>query len=212
MTDNASYYVLKIPSIRCLSGIQNSGACAVPQYLEGELNLAMASSSFVVLIYSVVGSYSFDGYALCSGAVGHTPGVAVNYHEYPTNSRLVAAPIQFVRRGVVPFSQVSHIRDDQGLQGRSVSSAKEGMRLGLSAARALCRAIDKRAYRDDPIHYKDSVYQQRVLHASGFPTCLLPPRPETDFICMSYSEYVDWFNGKGPNALVPSASQTLGYK
>lgn len=199
-----SYYVLKIPSNRALSSIQTNSVCAISSSLEQELNLAFAQSSFVILVFSVVGSFSFDGYAIMTGLTEPLRDRYSKFSDYHSSSRLSSIPVHFVRRGLVQFNQVVHIRDDQGLRGRPISSAKDGVRLGTSAARALCRGIDKRSYREDPIHYKDSIYHPRILHESKIPTRTILPKSDTNLLDVSYAEYVNWFNDRSVEEPVPS--------
>ena len=100
--------------------------------------------------------------------------------------------MRIIRRGVVTFDQVSHIRDNSGLQGRPVSSAKDGNLLGIAAGRALCRSIDKRAFKDDPIHYADGKYAPRTIPDSQSVSHIRPGKIEDSFLSMDYSHYVSW--------------------
>ena len=196
VTDNVSYYVLKVPSIRHLSNIQNRGICGISHYLEMELNSSFAKSSFVVLIFSVIGTHTFDGYAIMSAPIGDVPGKQFNPSDYASNINVRPVKVHFIRRSIIPFQQVSHIRDDKGLQGRPVSSAKDGMKLGAPAGRTLCRAIDKRAYKDDPIHYHDVRYDPRVLPDSTGISTMNVSKDLRSFSTMTYQEYVEWYNSK----------------
>jgi hypothetical protein len=173
--------------------------------LETEINCSLSVTSFVVLIFSVIGTHTFDGYATVTGAVGEVADVPFNPADYPSNISFRPVKVQFIRRGVIPFQQVGHIRDDKGLQGRSVSTAKDGMKLGIAAGRALCRAIDKRAYKDDPIHYHDGRYNPRVLPGSTGVSNMTVQKELRFFSTMSYGEYVDWYrNHRQETDQVPS--------
>lgn len=165
----------------------------VPKISESDINAALAVSNHVVLILSVVGTHTFDGYGLLEGPVGSDASSNPLPPSYPPNPRVIPARLNVVRRGVIPFQQVSHIRDDDGLQGRPVSSAKDGSRLGISAGRALCRAIDKRAFKDDPVHYSDNRYAPNVLNDMWNVTGLKCGSHDLSFLDMSFSEYQAWF-------------------
>ena len=173
--------------------------------------MAFAKSSFVILILSVVGSHTFDGYAVVRSAVGDpsiprfdATGYAAGVHPAPVR-------VQFVRRAVISFDQVSHIRDVSGLQGRSVSSAKDGNQLSIAAGRTLCRAIDKRAFKDDPIHYSDSKYIPRVCPDTQ-PVSVPRATPEQQqFLSMDYQAYVDWYSStRGESDPAPTSQYLLG--
>ena len=209
--DCTSYFVFKVQSVRDLSTIQNTGIFHVPAHMKIELNTSLASSSFVVFIFSVVGTYTFDGYGLFIGTVDNKRDS--NTGGYAASSRFVTVCVQFIRRGLVPFSQVAHIRDQQVLQGRPISTAKDGMRVGISAARALCRGVDKIAYREDPIHYRDMKYTPRIMHSSKVPTQSTLSKQETDFLTMSHSEYLTYISNRtDASDLVPSLARATFYK
>lgn len=167
----------------------------------------------MVLILSVIGTHTFDGYALLEAAVGSTGGQQYASQGYPPNMKMKPARMHLVRRGVIPFQQVAHIRDSTGLQGRPVSSAKDGMRLGLPAGRALCRAIDKRAFKDDPVHYSDSRYLPNVLpDSSGISTLRCKPS-DLELLHMSYDAYRDWYgSSRASDSAAPSLSQIFTRK
>lgn len=185
---------MKIPSLRILSSIQSSGICGIPQYYEKDINVALATSSFVVLIFSVVGTHTFDGYAVVQSAVGETSGSGFSATGYAPGLNPRPTKVQFIRRGVIPFDQIAHIRDNAGLQGRPVASAKDGMLLGIAAGRAICRLIDKRAFKDDPIHYSDAKYVPRLLPDSQPVSVLRVKREEAAFLTMSYDDYRQWYD------------------
>ena len=193
ITENVAYYVVKIPSVRHLSTFQNKGVAAVSAYSELELNMAFAQSSFVILIFSVIGTHTFDGYGMMTGAVGDVTDIGSHQADYPSHSNTRPLRVRFIRRGTIPFAQVGHIRDDLGLHGRSVSSAKDGARLGVPAGRALCRSIDKRAYKDDAVLYRDERYVPRVLSDSLVPAGLNVRKEDKAFASMTYAEYAAWY-------------------
>ena len=208
VTENVTYYVFKVPSIRHLSNIQNRGVTGVSSYSEMELNMALAKSSHVVLIFSVIGTHTFDGYALMTWMVGDASGVDFNYRDYPPQVNIRPLKVQLVRRGTIPFAQVSHIRDDMGLQGRPVSSAKDGIQLGVAAGRTLCRGIDKKAFKEDPVHYHDLRYDPKVLPETSTKSNMRVPADQLAFASMGYTDYVEWFN-RNPCQAAPSLSNIL---
>ena len=193
MSENVAYYVIKLPSVRFLSNIQNRNICGISPFLEIELNAAYAQSSFVVIIFSIMGTNTFDGYCIMRGVVGDSGGNQFNTSDYPPGSNMRPLCVQLIRRGTIGFNQVGHIRDDIGLQGRSVSTARDGVRLGPPSGRVLCRSIDKRAYKDDPIHYKDDKYVPRVISDSAYPSVMRCSKQETDFLIMDYEQYKQWY-------------------
>jgi hypothetical protein len=188
-----SYFVIKLPSVKHLSTIQASGVCGISQYCEKALNIALATSSFVVLIFSVIGTHTFDGYALLNRPVGDGDSSAFNPSGYAPGLNPRPAKVQFIRRGLIPFEQVAHIRDNTGLQGRPVSSARDGVLLGTAAGRTLCRAIDKRAFKDDPVHYSDTRYSPRVMTGSKSMSVQRIKKEEASFVSMTYDEYRTWY-------------------
>jgi hypothetical protein len=184
VADAVAYFTLRLQSIRALSVIQSSGSMDVPGHILQELKLAYTRSSFVVLIFFIPSSQSFEGYSLVEGfESGANP-----------NKFSITFQVSLVRRAQILFNQVSHIRDDFGLGGRPVSAARDGSKLGVPAGRVLCRSIDKRAYNNDPVHYKDKVYMPRIITETVFPNPLRPSNSETEFLKMDYEEYLQAFS------------------
>jgi hypothetical protein len=179
--------------LRILSSIQTTGICGVPQYSEKDFNIAVATSSFVVLIFSVVGTHTIDGYAIVQSAIGEAQVTDFTGTGYAPGLNPRPTKVRFIRRGVIPFDQISHIRDNVGLQGRPVASAKDGMLLGSAAGRAICRLIDKRAFKDDPIHYSDAKYVPRLLPDTQPVSVLRVKRDEAAFLGMTYDQYRQWY-------------------
>ena len=198
--------MIKVPTSKHLKFIQDRGLCCVSRNSETELNVAFASSSQVVLIYSVMGSHTFDGYALLSNAVGVIGETPFSPSDYSSSLHQRPVLVKFVRRASIPFSQIAHIRDNAGLGGRPVASAKDGARLGISAGRTLCRSIDKRAYKDDPVYYVDSRFQVNSFPDSIGINTLRATQAETAFLTMSYQEYLDWYKTKRPEEVSPILS------
>lgn len=155
--------------------------------------MAFASSTFVVLIFSVIGTHTFDGYGMLISAVGDTSITGFVSSGYAQGVNPRPARVHVVRRAVISFDQVSHIRDNSGLQGKPVSSAKDGNMLGLAAGRTLCRSIDKRAFKDDPIHYSDVKYVSRLVPDTQPVSLISSTKDEERFMSMDYAEYVSWY-------------------
>lgn len=141
----------------------------------------------------MVRTHTFDGYAIVQTAIGNAQVTDFTGTGYAPGLNPRPTKVQFIRRGVIPFDQISHIRDNVGLQGRPVASAKDGMILGSAAGRAICRLIDKRAFKDDPIHYSDTKYVPRLLPDIQPVTVLRVKREEAGFLSMNYAEYRQWY-------------------
>jgi len=139
---------------------------------------------------------SFDAYALVGGVETQLASSEVK--------------VQLIRRAHIPFGQVSHIRDDMGLNGRPVSMARDGSRLGIPAGRVLCRAIDKRAFSNDPVHYKDQVYHPRLITATAYPSTIRPSKADSDFLVMDYKQYLEEFSKRrDKDETVPTIDQIV---
>lgn len=198
MTDYVAYFVIKVPTPRHMKFIQERGICCVSSSSEMDLNVALACSSHVIFIFSIMGSHSFDGYGIMQGCVGEVGQPGFNPSDYYSPLHVRPVLVQLIRKGAVHFSQVGHIRDNTGLGGKGVSTAKDGVRLGIAAGRTLCRSIDKRAFKDDPVHYKDFRVTPDIFpDSAGIQACAVR-KPELGFLHMEYEQYLDWYNGRGP--------------
>lgn len=186
-----AYFIIKVPTAKVFVEIQNRGVFSISSTVGLELKLAMAQCSFVVMIFSIAGTYGFEAYGTCTG-----------FQQIKSNPS--TARVCIIRRGFVSFDEVVHVRDEQGLQGKPVSFARDGVRLGIAAGRALCRCIDKRAYRADMIHYRDASYVPRVVNASKSTSLGLVSRLETDILQMNYSDYSNFFHATNDVEQVPS--------
>ncbi len=189
----------KLSTAKQLSSLQMSELIDFPPHLETLLNSAYSQSSFVVFVFSITISNSFDGYAVMKG-----PANQRGRHVDGRNATSCA--VEVVRRANVPFADVSYIRDDIGLHGRPITTANSGSVLGPVAGRALCRLIDKRAYRDDPFHYKDTKQVKRVLNVDQnmLSSTIIPSLHETSFLSINYSAYCEWYDNHEPSESVPS--------
>jgi hypothetical protein len=193
VSEGVSYFVVKLSSLKHLSSVQNSGICGLSSYCARDLNMAFAKSTFVVLIFSVIGTFTFDGYAILRSEVGDLSISNFDASGYAPGVKPLPARVQFVRRAVITFDQVSHIRDATGLQGRPVSSAKDGNLLSMAAGRTLCRSIDKRAFKDDPIHYTDDKYITRICPETQSVSAPRPTPEQQIFLSMDYDAYKEWY-------------------
>lgn len=191
--------MLKLANVKQLSDIQTTEIVDIPHYIELLLNSAYSESAFVVFIFSVAPRNSFDGYAIMKGAVQ-------NKGRFSEGRSTLSCGVEVVRRATVAFNEVSYIRDDLGLHGRPITTANSGSVLGLVAARALCRLIDRRAYRDDPFHYRDTRLTRRVQSSEQHTVSatIIPPSQETALLQMDYAAYREWFAANGHTQSVPS--------
>jgi hypothetical protein len=187
-----------------VSSAQTTRRLAIPQYLEHQFNLAYAQSAFVVFVFSVPSSGGFDGYALLAPGPTSVP-------RREDGRLIVEMNVEVVRRSLVMFDEVKHIRDPVGLHGGSIVTAKDGNLLGIAAGRALCRLIDKSAYRDDPFHYKDDRRVGRIVSAksNSTPSTIVPPVSETDILTMDYVAYKEWYDSQEASILVPTLGNIL---
>jgi hypothetical protein len=128
---------------------------------------------------------SFEGYALLERFVFHTSII---------KGGVVPVRASLIRRASVQYSEVSHIRDDYGLQGRPISSVRDGSRLGIHAGRVLCRFIDKKAFNDDPVHYRDQPNLGINIIPGIHPSIHPPNKLDTDFIDMTFPQYLEGFH------------------
>ena len=191
-----AYFTLKLQSKKVFSRLLNDNQLVVPSHVFDEIRVAHAAAAAVVFILFDHSSQTFEGYALLRSVLSesetHTPRV----------SQVEAVA---VRRATVQFAQVAHVRDEIGLRGRSISTVRDGSRLGVPAARTVCRIIDKKAYNDDPIHYKDPPGIQVTLLSGIHPNVHVPPRSETDLLRMNFQEYLEAFSQRrAANESVPS--------
>ena len=184
--------------------IQDRGICCVSYNSELDLNIALGCSSSVILIFSIMGSHTFDGYGVMRSSVGAIEDFSFIPGEYPGNLHVRPTLVQFLRKGTVPFSQIGHIRDDSGLGGRPVSTAKDGCKLGIAAGRTLCRSIDKRAYKDDPVHYTESRINPQIFPEAFTQHPSRPKDTELEFLNIDFDQYIERYQARTPDDIFPS--------
>ena len=196
VTESVAYFTLKLHSKRVFVSLTNEGELLVPSQVFADLQVAHASCPAVILVFFDHPSQSFEGYALLRELPNYMSGI---------NSGPIPVEATLVRRASVKFSQVVHIRDDQGLRGRPLSAVRDGSRLGISAGRVLCRSIDKKAYHDDPVHYRDVSNFTRNVIPGQQPKVPIPNRADTDILNMNFMEYLeDFARRKTGDESVPS--------
>lgn len=168
----------------------------VPYHLFGEIQLAHATMAMVVVILFDSSSHEFEGYAIIDRVPSQSSTI---------KGGLLLVQASLIRRATVQYAQVSHIRDEYGLQGRPISSVRDGSRLGVPAGRVLCRFIDKKAFNDDPVHYRDQPNIRNNVIGGIHPNIYPPKRIETDVINMTFSEYLgDFYRRRKDGEPVPS--------
>ncbi len=213
VVDTVSYFVIRLPSRRHLALVQSSGLCGIPTQRVKDFNVAFATSSFVIIILSIMDgrSQTFEAYALMLSAVGDPTLASFDPVGYAFGVNPKPVRVDVIRRGLLSPHDVSYIRDNTGLNGRSVSFALDGQLLGIAAGRTLCRLIDKRAFNNDPTHYKDEKYQARTCSESQ-PVSVIRSTPDQAqfFLSLNYQEYCYWFANASDGHLRPAIENIVG--
>jgi hypothetical protein len=194
--ESVAYFALRMHSKRVFVSLSNDKQLSIPNHVFPDVKLAHATSSAVVIVLFDQASQSFEGYAIVE-----------SFKPFPPDMPTGVVPVQatLLRRACVKFSQVMHIRDDQGLRGRPLSAVRDGSRLGISAGRVLCRLLDKKAYSEDSVHYRDIVDFTPNLVTGVTPSVRIPPGPETDLLTMDFSQYLEEFaRRRSTGEMVPS--------
>lgn len=203
VTDSVAYFALKIHSKKVFVSLQNDGKVSVPSQVIGEVQVAYATSAAVIFVFFDPYFQSFEGYASVQSII---PSVA------HTQSGMVPVGAIQIRRATVKFSQVMHIKDEYGLRGRSLSTVRDGSRLGISAGRVLCRLIDKKAYNEDPVHYRDPQNFRPNVISGGQPRVKVPSRNETDPLSMNFEQYLEDFARRRSNNDIVPCLDSLVYR
>ena len=178
------YFTVKLHSKRVFVTLANEGQLLIPRQIFAEIQQAYATMAGVVLVFFDYSSQTFDGYALVIQATSPVSS---------DSSGMVLIRATLIRRAIVKFSQVTHVKDDHGLRGRPLSAVRDGSRLGTPAGRVLCRFIDKKAYSEDPVHYRDHPNFIPNLVAGAQPNVYIPTRADTDLLNHEYSQYLNEF-------------------
>jgi hypothetical protein len=185
VTDNVAYFALRINSKKIFAYLTGTHELIIPYHLYREIQIAHATMAAVVIILFDSSSHSFEGYALFERFVFQTS---------VSKAGVVPVKATLIRRATVQYSDVSHIRDDHGLQGRPISSVRDGSRLGIYAGRVLCRFIDKKAFHDDPVHYRDQPNLGTNIIPGIHPSIHPPNKSETDAVAMTFPQYLEEFH------------------
>ena len=196
VTENVVYFSSKIHSKKVFVSLTHDEELLVPGHVIHDLKVAYATSAAVIVVLFDYSTQSFEGYALIRSLPSF---VDCN------SSGMIPIAATLIRRASVKFSQVMHIKDDQGLRGRSLSAVRDGSKLGISAGRVLCRYIDKKAYSEDPVHYRDPQNFIPSIITGVQPHVRVPSRAETDLLNMDFSRYLEEYaRRRSSTELVPS--------
>ncbi len=203
VTESVAYFALRMHTKKVFVSISNDKQLSIPNHVFLDVKLAHATSSAVVIVLFDQSSQSFEGYAMVE-----------SFKPFPSDTPPAVVPVRatLIRRACVKFSQVMHIRDDQGLRGRPISAVRDGSRLGISAGRVLCRLIDKKAYSEDPIHYRDIVDFTPNLVTGATPSVRIPPGPETDLLNLDFSQYLEEFARRRSSGEVVPSLDSIVYR
>ena len=147
MDPHTRYFVIKSSSHKNIVLSIEHRVWATPRSNQEKLNDAFRSASHVILVFSVTGSGSFQGYAKMLGPVGSS-----STDVFQGFGR--AFEVRWLRLDDLDFEQVSNIRNPWN-ENKSVKVSRDGQELPNDVGRQLCDTIDAKVYEGDPSGYID---------------------------------------------------------
>ncbi|CAD7963638.1 unnamed protein product [Amoebophrya sp. A120] len=140
------YFIIKCNNHKNLvSSIQNN-VWATQRHNEKKLNEALRVAPFVVLLFSVNMSGSFQGYARMVGKCG-----ASKSHD-PFNGFGSLFDIKWLKLHDLDFNDVAHVTNEWNNQ-LSVKISRDGQELPFSVGKQICEYIDRGVFGADPDNF-----------------------------------------------------------
>ncbi|KAK6644023.1 hypothetical protein RUM43_000288 [Polyplax serrata] len=126
---NKKYFVIKAQSIKAIDNFVTKKMWTFAPNTERKINRALKDGKEVYIMFSVQGSGNFQGTAKLSNATGQS----INSNQIP---------LQWVKRGNIPFQATRHLFNPLN-ENRRVQSSRDGQELEANVGAALCSLWDK---------------------------------------------------------------------
>jgi len=137
------YFIIKCNSHKNLVSSIQHNVWATQRHNEKKLNEALRVSPYVVLLFSVNQSGSFQGYARMTGRCGESD------REDPFAGFGALFNVKWLKLHDLDFAELSHLNNPWN-DGLSIKISRDGQELPNSLGRTICGLIDEGVYLADP--------------------------------------------------------------